>query len=429
MKLRQRSAPLLAALLALSAIASARAESDPTRLELRRIARIHAHGRSERGDIEDAEIRSPKSVRFSADGRKVYINALEAGITVVYEWPSLRKLKSISHRFTAARSVLFNGETTLFDYVYNRKPPRAGGENVFLGKPVESELSHGGRYLWIPYYRRSFDTNGTSPSALAIVDTSTDEIVRVMPAGPIPKYVAVSPDGRHLAVTHWGDNSVAIMDISSQNPADFHYERLLVVGRRLDLSRIGDGVDRDQVCGYCLRGTAFAPDNRTLLVARMGGGGIAGFDVPTGRYLGTVVGMRATPRHILVSRDGDLFVSSNSSGYVSKIALKSFTDALARGPSTVRLGGWTETFVGSGARTIALSPDERYVYAAVNVSAEVVALDAGNLRVLARAPVDPFTVGLAVSADGSQVWTTSQGRAGRGGGNSVGVYSTGVGSN
>jgi DNA-binding beta-propeller fold protein YncE len=361
-------------------------------------------------------------VRFSVDGTKVYVNAMEAYATVVYEWPSLKKRKSISHVFTADDSALFRGEKTVFDYRYHSRPRRAGEENVFRGKPVESELSHGGRYLWIPYYRRSFDRNGSSPSAVAIVDTATDEIVRIMPTGPIPKYVAVSPDNRYLAVSHWGDNTVGVIDISSSNPDDFAYVNHLVVEKRLRLDNLG-GVDRDKVCGFCLRGTVFAPDSRTLLVARMGGGGIAVFDVPTGAYRGTVYGMKATPRHLLLSKKGDLFVSSNSSGYVSKIPLDTLLDAVSRNEGgNTTLSGWRETRVGSGARTITFSPDEEYVYAAVNVSSEIVMMDADNMRVLARAKVDPFTVGLAASADGTHLWTTSQGRAGYGGGNSVNIF-------
>lgn len=54
-------------------------------------------------------------------------------------------------------------------------------------------MSHNGKYLWVPYYRRSFDLKASSPSALAIIDMQTDKVVRVMPTGPLPKYVAISP--------------------------------------------------------------------------------------------------------------------------------------------------------------------------------------------------------------------------------------------
>ena len=83
--------------------------------------------------------------------------------------------------------------------------------------------------------------------------------------------------------------------------------------------------------------------------------------------------------------------------------------------------GWQEAFVGGGARTLEVSPDGRFLFAAVNGRAEVVAVDATSMEVVARVRTDSYAVGLAVSPDGSQVWTTSQGRKGKGG-NSVCVF-------
>ena len=70
-------------------------------------------------------------------------------------------------------------------------------------------MSHNGRYLWVPYYRRDYDHGATSPSAVSIIDTTTDKIVRVLPTGPIPKYVAISPD-KWAAIAHWGDNTLGV---------------------------------------------------------------------------------------------------------------------------------------------------------------------------------------------------------------------------
>ena len=224
-------------------------------------------------DVRDPDVLSPKSVRFSRDGAKLYVNALEGGTTLVYAWPSLRKLHRIVHRFGPADSALFGGARTVFGYPYHGLPP-GGDPNVFVGRPVESALSADGRWLFVPYYRRSFDRSAQSPSALAVVDAESDRIVRVLPTGPIPKYVAASPDGRLLAVTHWGDNTVGLLDVASGDPARFRYVARLVVERALDQTPFG-GADRDTACGYCLRGTVFTPDARTLLVARMHGGGVA----------------------------------------------------------------------------------------------------------------------------------------------------------
>lgn len=59
---------------------------------------------------------------------------------------------------------------------------------------------------------------------------------------------------------------------------------------------------------------------------------------------------------------------------------------------------------------------------AVNNQARLVKVDLASWQVVDSVAVDPFTVGLAVSPDGKTIVTTSQGRAGPGGGQSVGLY-------
>lgn len=369
--------------------------------------------------IRDLDINSPKSVRFTQDGRKFYINSLEGGMTAVYSWPELTKLKTINHKFNVENQYLFQNETTVFNYPYyienKQKNP-----NIFMGKPVESELTPDGRWLLIPYYRRDFDTYGQSPGALAIIDTQTDEIVRVMPTGPIPKYVSTSPDGRYIAIIHWGDNTVGIIDSSSANPRDYHYITHLTVENKLSQSNLAQ-TDRDKTCGFCLRGAVFTPDSRYLLVARMGKGGIAGFDIQNEKYLGSIMNIQSTPRHLVVSSDKEnLFVSSNFNGYVSKGNLDTIIQSLINADGK-RIPGpkWQEVYVGQGARTIDLSPDGKTLYAAVNLTTELVSLNADTMKIESRTKIAPFPVGLATSPDGSAIILTSQGRAGKGGGNAV----------
>jgi hypothetical protein len=262
-------------------------EAAPIKLQLvARFQNYDSQADDTAGDHHDQDIYSPKSVRFSADGSKAWVNSLEGMRTVVYETATPAKTGVIRHDFDEADAPLFQDLTTVFGHRFY-KNSRSGDPNHFRGKPVESALSPDGKWLYVPYYRRDWDGGGTSPSAVAVIDTTTDTIVRVLPTGPIPKYVSVSADGKWLAITHWGDNTVALIDTSSGDPAQYAYSGdLLVVEKRLSQAGLA-GEDRDKECGYCLRGTVFAPDGKTLLVARMGGGGIAGFDLDSREYLGT----------------------------------------------------------------------------------------------------------------------------------------------
>lgn len=379
-----------------------------------------ANGEEVASIFEDS-IRSPKSALFSSDGKKLYINSLEGHQTTVLDWPTLRRLKLIDHRFTAQHSKLFQtNEAELLGYRF--PPDRLDIENIFRGKPVEMTLSHEGRYLWVTYYRRDYDSSAQAPSGVAIIDTTTDRIVRVMATGPIPKFVTISPDGRMAAITHWGDNTIGIIDISGQDASTFQYQNLLTVESKLSQSGL-EGTDRDVTCGFCLRGTVFSKDSRYLFVARMGTGGIAGFDLNEKKYLGTSLNVKSTPRHLVLSPDGQkLISSSNSTGYVTVFSVEKLIEDLT-GANGRRINGrpGQEVYVGRGARTIEISPDGDYIFAAISNDSKLVAVRMKDLKVAAEINLDSFPVGLALSHDGEFAVVTSQGKPGLGGGNTVNI--------
>ncbi|MCM2281036.1 MAG: hypothetical protein NDI61_04235 [Bdellovibrionaceae bacterium] len=383
-------------------------------------------------DRFDLDIDSPKSVNFSPDGKYVYVNSLEGAKTVVFDATGTEKKAVISHKFTAREASLFSADPP-FQYKFPKVPKAI---NTFVGKPVEGEFTHGGRYFWAPYYRRSWDDLGQFPSALAIIDTAEHVIQRVLHVGPISKYVKVSPDGKWLAVSHWGDNTVGLWDITGKTPVDFKEAGLLVVEKKVPRSKMVG--DRDKNCGFCLRGLAFSGDSRYLFVGRMRKGGLAIFDLSTSphRYLGTVDGLAPGPRDLQVDAKGEnLFVSDNSTGFVWRAPLTSLLSSLptknspaaASGKKALHVKvdpksiGAVSGFAGLGVRSIKISPDGRYVFAAVNQTSEVVAFRASDMSVLARITVDSYPVGLDLSPDGSQMWVTSQGRQSSGG-NSVGTF-------
>jgi DNA-binding beta-propeller fold protein YncE len=264
---------------------------------------------------------------------------------------------------------------------------------------------------------------------MAIIDTRLDQIVRVMPTGPLPKMVAVSPDNRLLAVTHWGDNTIGLIDISSQNPQDFTYTKHLVVESKLNTAGLSG--NRDNNCGYCLRGTVFTPDGRYLLVGRMAGGGVAVFALPTGEYLGSFESFSPTPRHLIIDPSGQyLYASDSKNGLVARVSLAEAIKSLAEKPGRSRPGPKGESLkVGALPRTIALSPDGKNLYVSVHGDSRLVRVDTQKWQVVDGLQVCPFPVGLGVSPDGKFIGLTSQGRLlkdsespGYSGGNSVEFY-------
>ncbi|MCM1290863.1 MAG: beta-propeller fold lactonase family protein [Prevotella sp.] len=368
----------------------------------------------------DVDIQSPKSVNVHPNGKKYYVNSLEGGKTVVYDQRTSKKLKVIKHTFDNRHTSLWAPPSPFYKFNYNVKNPR-----TFTGKPVESTFSHNGRYLWIPYYRRSFDINAQDPSAIAIIDTETDEIIRLMDTGPLPKMIAASPDGKYVAVSHWGDNTVGLIDISSQNPKDWKHVNMFVIDNKLQLnfSRTVP-VNRDNGSGNALRGTVFTPDGKYLLVSCMGGnGGIGVIDLSEKKYLGKIYGMMSNVRHMVISNDY-LYLSINNAGYVQRIPLKTLYKGIATLGDKKRadVSGWQSVKVGGGARTIELTPDGKYVYVACNSASALCIVDTEKWELIATVPADSFPVGLDIFPDGHLVYMTMQGRKGSGGGNAVDIF-------
>lgn len=362
--------------------------------------------------LRDTDVYSPKSAHFHPDGTKYYINSLEGCMTIVYDAATGQKLHVIKHKFTDANAYLWAKPSGLYHFTHYSKHL-----NTFWGRPVESAFSHKGRYLWIPYYRRSYDLNAQDPSAISVVDTRADTIVRVMETGPLPKMVAASHNGKYMAVTHWGDNTVGLIDISSRRPVDWHWATCITVDHKLKLNfSTTTKVDRDSHSGYLLRGTVFTPDDRYLLVGCMGGvGGIAVIDVQQLKYLGRLTGVY-NARHLVIDH-GYLYASLNAAGIVQRLALDTVLDAVRRlgVRKTAVLKGWQACRVGRGARTISLSPSGNYLYAACNAASELCVVDTRTMKQVASLHLDSYPVGLDISADGRHVVVTSQGRKGHGG--------------
>lgn len=369
----------------------------------------------------DTDIYSPKSVNIHPDGKKYYVNSLEGGVTIAYDMETHEKLAVVNHRFSGKETGLWAPVSGLYRFTHYEPC------NAFMGKPVESCFSHHGRYLWVPYYRRSFDINAQDPSAIAVIDTEVDSIIRLFETGPLPKMIRTSHDGKTIAVSHWGNNTVGMLDVSSSDPREWHHRCMAVVDYVLPLNfSLTESVDRDNGSGYALRGTVFTPDDKYLLVGCMGGGGgIAVIDVEKGEYLGRVLGMMANVRHLVINGEY-LYLSINGGGCIQRINLDNLVQAAvqmqAEGRKSCNVKGWETCQVGKGARTMELSPSGNFAFVACNNASRLYVVDTRQMKEICRVEVDSYPVGLDISDDGSMVIVTSQGHANQDGGNAVNIF-------
>ena len=368
------------------------------------------------GNTFDRSINSPKSVNILNKNNKFYIHSLEGYTTSVYSIEDFTKIKDIYHVFGKENQYLFN-ENELDNYKFKTKKRDF---NLFKGKPVEGCFSHKGKYLWVTYYRRSFDLNAIDPSAVCIIDTDSDSIIKVFPVGPLPKMISCSPDNETIAITHWGNNTITLMDISSENPSDFKFKKNIIIDYKPKLDYDEEKkVNRDQNCHNCLRGTVFSADSKYILIGKMGENSIAIINSDSGKYIGSVQGMKNNIRHLVI-KDEVLYISINKWGYVQKTIIDSFITHIENN-ITENYNKWEEVFVGYGARTIEIDPTGKYLFVAVNNESKIVVVRTKDMKIISSCLVDSYPVGLDVSENGKYIIVTSQGKKNKGG-NSVMIF-------
>lgn len=291
-----------------------------------------------------------KSVRISPDGSRAYVNNLEGSCTLVYDTRSYKLLRTIKH----------------------------------VGKPVETAFTDGGRHVWISYLRLLLpgyprqvpdETKYRHASQVVVYDVPSKRIVARIPVGIMPKFIAVSPDERVVAVSNWISDTVSLID-----PARNQVTATVKVG-------------------HVPRGLAFTPDGSSLYVANFRGESVMRIDMRTRSVARTIEHVGDQPRHIVMAPDGrTLYLSTNRDGKVHRYEVG--------GEQGERLTG--SVFTGKETRTIALTADGRYLFAASFETGSLVTIDTRTMKVVSRTPVGYGAVGLDLSPDGTTLWVVTQ---------------------
>jgi YVTN family beta-propeller protein len=177
---------------------------------------------------------------------------------------------------------------------------------TYLGSPVEAAFTSDGSHAYVSNYRMyggglstaASDgcSQGNWPDSFVYrIDTSTLEIDQLLRVGPVPKFLAVTPDDRFVLVSNWCGFDVSVLEVESGN----------------EIARIE--------VGRHPRGIAVTPDSSTAYIAVMGSRDIALLDLAT-LELDYLEDVGSGPRHLVMSPDGAiLYVSLNGEDRLAKV--------------------------------------------------------------------------------------------------------------
>lgn len=326
------------------------------------------------GNDEDGHM-SPKSVVASGDGLYVAQNMMYQHTISVFD-DDKQLVATIPDTVQPA------------DFGY----PQYEGE--LRGAPVEAAFSPDGAHLWVSNYsmygpgfsRPGADScspdSGIDPSFLYRVDTDSLEIDAIVEVGAVPKYVEVTPDGRHVLVTNWCTYDLSIVDTATVEEV-----------ARIDIGRYP-------------RGIAVTADSETAYVAVMGSTHLAVVDLPAAIGAGfepgggddavsRFEGIGSSPRHLNLSPDDStLYVTLNGDGRVAKV------DA-----ATGEVLGTVAT--GQAPRSAALSTDGTALFVVNYESDTVSRVRTSDLEVLETVDVDHHPIGIAYDAHSQEIWVAA----------------------
>lgn len=254
-------------------------------------------------------------------------------------------------------------------------------QGEYSGAPVEAAFVPDGSAVYVsnysmygPGFREGSDkcspSDGTPPSYLYRISTESWEIDQVIPAGAVPKYVAVTPDGSRVLATNWCTYDMTIADTES--------------GEVLNTVPIG----------RYPRGIAISPDGATAYVAIMGGSEVVAVDIATGQVVRTL-GVGLGPRHLVMGPEGKyLYVTLNKEGKVAKVDLGSGAVV-------------SKVATGTHPRSMDISADGTALYVVNYSSDDVSKLSTEDMSVIQTVPAGHHPIGISYDASTGRIWVAN----------------------
>lgn len=253
-----------------------------------------------------------------------------------------------------------------------------GRPGMHQGGPVEAALSADRAHMYVTNYQMygsGFSRPGNDKCAkgswdpsfvyrVSLDDLAIDQIIEV---GPVPKYIATSPDGRWVLNSNWCGYDLSVIDAKAGKEL-----------RRVELGRFP-------------RGIAVLPDSSKAYVAIMGSSDIAVVDLDS-FAVSWIRGVGQGPRHLVVSPDGRfLYATLNSANQVAKIDVAT-NQVIAKVASP------------SQPRSMDISTDGTALYVVNYESDAVSKIRTSDMSQTQRVKVNHHPIGIAVDHGTGRVW-------------------------
>jgi YVTN family beta-propeller protein len=250
----------------------------------------------------------------------------------------------------------------------------------YKGAPVEAAMTPDHKYAYVSNYSmygpRPFNREGSDecnagndyPDSfvyrIALGSLKIDQAIEV---GAVPKYVAVTPDGKYLLVSNWCSYNESIVDVRTHKQI------------------------RQIALGPYPRGIAVSPDSTVAYIAVMGSTSIAVLDLRS-FAVSWIRGVGDSPRHLVISPDGrSLYATINGDGVVDKIDIPSRS-------VTYRVA------TGKAPRSMAIASDGGALYVVNYESNTVAKLRTSDMQILQSVRTNEAPIGITYDPLTHRVW-------------------------
>jgi YVTN family beta-propeller protein len=300
-------------------------------------------------------------------------------------------------------NMMYNHNITVFNKAYKRKKVIDDTINLAKfgykqysakarGAPVEAAVSPDGSRIYVSNYtmygpefpNQGFDLctprDRIDRGFVYVINTKSLRKVDAIQVGEVPKYLAITPDGRYMLVGNWCSWDISVVDLRKNK----------------EIHRIDAGV--------APRGIAYSPNGKTAYVTLVGEHRILVIDMQTFKVKRSINGLGKRPRHLVMSPGGRyLYITvqgEDKPGRADGRILKYDTrkrKVVARSQPLVE------------PRTTVMADDGKSLYVVDYHPGTIVKLNAKNLRTLDSKYLGYHPIGVTYDNDSNKVWVAGYG--------------------